>query len=556
MSDMFGRVARLGSSRRLDRAGLATYAPLILCVVVMIPRLVSAQFGFFDDPSTLLTSERILHGEWSPGEEAGGGRFRPVYWLYYAAIYALAGRNPWVFFLGNLLLLMLATGLLIAVARRRGISRLGAAIAGTTFVLAGPTWENIYTLSKPELPQLVWLLSSVALLVRRPVRHRPFRIGMAAVCVLLAAATKETAILMPALAFGWLLIEEVARRRAGSRLRESASPAGDLLLASALGIAAYLALRQAYLPFGLTERGYSSRFALDLGRITRNARVWADLLIRDDLYLVPALIPPAYAALRMRDSRRIAIYLKILAWMGAWIALYLPWPFTQEYYLLPFAAGAAFLGGMLLDDLRLLLASNRLSARAAGWASASLAAGLFLLALPGFITNARFQLAMDEANMAMLEYVVQEAPPGAEVYINIQQRNEYVDRTTTWIREIYARRDLRVDYFRPDKAAWIETGEGSVIMIAPVFRNQFYPSVRVGVYEHTSRRWNQAMHELLGNRLREIHREERSLTAWIIDAPRLICPLLGEIDYCRVPNAPLDHRRVVYGWVAYEVVTD
>ena len=71
MSEIFGRVARLGFSRRLDHAGLATYAPLILCVVVMIPRLVSAQFGLFDDPSTLLPPERILHGEWSPGEEAG-----------------------------------------------------------------------------------------------------------------------------------------------------------------------------------------------------------------------------------------------------------------------------------------------------------------------------------------------------------------------------------------------------------------------------------------------------------------------------------------------------
>jgi len=163
---------------------------------------------------------------------------------------------------------------------------------------------------------------------------------------------------------------------------------------------------------------------------------------------------------------------------------------------------------------------------------------------------------MDEANMAMLEYVVQEAPPGAEVYINIQQRNEYVGRIRTWITELRARQDLRVDYFRPDKAAWIEAANGSVILITPIFRNQFYPSVRVGVYEHTSREWNHSMRELLGDRLKEAHREERSLSSWIIDAPRLICPLLGEIDYCRVLNAPLDHRRVVYGWVAYEVVTD
>ncbi len=37
--------------------------------------------------------------------------------------------------------------------------------------------------------------------------------------------------------------------------------------------------------------------------------------------------------------------------MGAWFALYLPYRFTPEYYLLPFSLGAAVLTGLLVPQV-------------------------------------------------------------------------------------------------------------------------------------------------------------------------------------------------------------
>ncbi len=81
--------------------------PFILAALILLPRLISPQFGFFDDASTLSQSQRFLKGDFSMSHDKEAGRFRPVYWLYYTIFYALAGYHPFWFFLGNLILLII-----------------------------------------------------------------------------------------------------------------------------------------------------------------------------------------------------------------------------------------------------------------------------------------------------------------------------------------------------------------------------------------------------------------------------------------------------------------
>jgi hypothetical protein len=72
--------------------------PFIIATLIMMPRLLSAQFGIFDDIQMVKQSRAFLEGDFSMSNERQGGRFRPAYWLYYALIYLIVGYNPFWFF--------------------------------------------------------------------------------------------------------------------------------------------------------------------------------------------------------------------------------------------------------------------------------------------------------------------------------------------------------------------------------------------------------------------------------------------------------------------------
>ena len=84
--------------------------PVLLAVALNLPRLADPHFGFFDDPATLRVAQQVSHGDWGAVLETASGRAGPLYWLYPAAVYALAGANPFWSFFGNAVLL----GLIVA----------------------------------------------------------------------------------------------------------------------------------------------------------------------------------------------------------------------------------------------------------------------------------------------------------------------------------------------------------------------------------------------------------------------------------------------------------
>ncbi len=79
--------------------------------------------------------------------------------------------------------------------------------------------------------------------------------------------------------------------------------------------------------------------------IRANAGIWLDLLVRDWLQLLPLVMAAAYLAVTRRKLPHLPVILGCLIWMGGWFALYLPYRFTPEYYLLPFSLAAAVLTG-------------------------------------------------------------------------------------------------------------------------------------------------------------------------------------------------------------------
>ncbi len=525
------------------------YSPLLLCVVIMLPRLLSAQFGFFDDAVTLTTAQRIWTGQWSLGPDPNG-RFRPGYWLFYAFLVRLFGKHPFWYFLTNLVLWLAITYGLIRLARGFGLGRGAAWLVGLTFVLSGPVIENVYTLSKPELPQSVLMLLLLLAcglyqhLDSRPRRSILFLVMV--VLVFLACTTKETGILLaPAAVFSVFVTwaaSHSAHQPDGRALRSRLV----LLWTSLIGVILYSSLSYLILRKNPLA-GQSGFFQYGWSWLISQARLLLGWLRRDYLYLLPVGLVALLVIFRKDNQAKLFQVMEPLGWFILWTGVYIPWHYYPEYYLLPAALAAAMLCGIVFALVRPLLAKGG-SRRLPAWAALGLSGVLLLLTLPGQISNARLQLATDRANADMLDEIVDRAPRGSAVWMNIQTPNEYVAEFTLWVTQVENRPDLQVDYFHfQDLNAALAQGR-EVWIVSPFMENQFYPSVRVGMSELPTREWNASLDQYLAGRGEPVDEIRQSFQSSNFDPLRFFCPLTRSLSFCKVPNAPLDQRVFAYGW--------
>jgi hypothetical protein len=529
---------------------------MLVAVVLMLPRLADPHFGFFDDTSSIQTAQGFLRGDWSVVLEGERGRARPMYWLLYTAIYAVAGAHPFWFFVGNTILLCLIVVGVILLARSLGADRREAWFAGMLFVLSGPVLENVYTLSKPELQQLLWIVASL-LLARAAERSggssRILKIGLAAVAVLAACNTKETAFLLLPISLVWLGLGWMMRRARAEGPQAGYLRDPALAIASLAGVLLYFGLSATYLTPARLGEGYGSGFAFDVARLITTARIWADWLNRDYLFLLPLAL---LAVLRYRLLRpRLGHVLMWITWMAAWVGVYLPWIFTPEYYLLPLAVGAALLGGILMS---LALDAARGPARAWRLAAAgtlALSASLWLLTLPNEYTNGRFQLAIDSANAEMVDFLSANMPKDGVVLVNLPEDGEYAVRLPGIIESFGGRSDLTVGILTAEDPADPAWAKRQVALVLPVFENQFYPSVRTGFHIEHAVSLNEAAQTYLGS-LTPAYRATRSFRLFASDAARIFCPVVPQLGYCAVPNTPFDRRVLEYGWEIYLLPPD
>jgi hypothetical protein len=331
---------------------------ILVALSLMLPRLLSPHFGFFDDANTILVSQRILSGDWNPGMEAGDGRFRPAYWLYSALIYAFAGQNPFWFFLGNAVLL---TGIALGFARLAAVllkdSRYGL-VAGVVFLLSGPVVENVYTLSKPELQQAFWITCSLLAcgFCAPPAGRLRWWLGvlLSAAALFLACATKEVSLLLGGISAAWLVMAltwgKLRQKYAWAERSSAVYPLGAYLLACLGGCGVFMLARANYLPFGIIERGYASNFMFSMDLLTNHTRLWMDLLLRDYLYIFPLAAAPLLQLIRRRALENLDLLGYAAVWMLVWVGVYIPWQYTLAYYLLPFTLGAVLAAAALLRE--------------------------------------------------------------------------------------------------------------------------------------------------------------------------------------------------------------
>jgi hypothetical protein len=480
-----------------------------------------------------------------------------VYWLWWWSIYASAGLRPVGYFLASALILLLNTSALIMLTRQLGGGSRQAWVTGVLFALSGPAIENHYTLSKAEPLQLLLLLCILLVAVRPGDGKRSVVVTVFATggLLLVAAAVKETALLMAPLAGGWLALSWLRNRR--ELHPESVRRHAALLFGVVLGGVAYMALRQVFIGQALVGFGYADRYELFTSRVLSSASRWFAWVLHDFAYLLPLLIGGALLGRGgLRAMRpRLAV---VLVWLLAWMVFYLPWQFVADYYLLPVAAGVAVFAATLVEGI-LSQGHARRSLRIVSTGILALGLLLFAGALANAATMARLQLAIDSANTEAVQYMAEAAPPGSRIQVNIQEPSEYLSEIASHLEVIHGRADLNVDLLSLEMEG--PTDPGGVVA-DPFIHNQVLLSPRIGIYERFQTDANRRLDELFEGEepAKIVQRRVRVLS---INPARLVCPLVALVardDLVQAPslsgsiarycaNAPLlDTRETVYGW--------
>ncbi len=540
--------------RNIFRASgrIALFAPVVIAVLIMLPRLLSPQFELFDDGRSLTSAEKISHGIWYTYPDSFEGRFRPIHWLWFTLSYLIGGKNPFWFYLSNTLALVVIVGGLIFLVRRLGGSRLQAFTAGFAFVVAGPVVESFYTLKGEVIQLALMLLSLLAIQPYAEVKKDWHKIGVACLTlavVFMAYLAKETSLVLLPISLVWYLLARFWPGYEADPSRRAAR--GIYLLANLISAPVFLVLRQLATSTGLNQGSYTVRYAFQLGQIAVSALRWAGWLVRDFAWVVPLLVLAILFILRRRTLANRSLLVDALVWMGAWIGVYLPWNFMAEYYMLPFALGlAVFVSALAAEILPAF--------REAGWkrwaamAGSILAAVLLIGSLLNNLTNARVQLTVDAADAAMMEYLIRNTGTGSTILVNIQDPNEYYYEMGSQLAEIDGRPDLNLQPFRSN--AGLPGDKANLFIVTPYVKNQPLLTVRMGVIEDTQNHWNDNLLGFLQTDpgWRIVSSPSGDFTLTDVNYPRVFCALVKTRSFCATPAPLIDTRQFSYGWRIYQ----
>jgi hypothetical protein len=539
-------------SRLLD--SLLLYSPVLIAILIMLPRLVSPQFGLLDDGRGLVTLDKFVHhGIWDMSVDNLEGRYRPMYWLWFGLFYVLVGDYPFWFFFGNMLALMVAVAGLIYLVKKITGNRRAAWISGGLLALAGPVIESYYTLSKGETLQATLLVLSLVIIsfygLNRKLGRNIFLILSSAIFLLLAHTSKETSIVVLPIALVWYFVAKflpLGKGEDDSRY----TTRGAYVVSTFISVLVYYAMRIYFVTWQMNTGSYTSRYGFALDKILASSIRWAGWLIRDYAYLLPLVIIGLVGLVVWRKMDYTHLLLESLIWMAAWMLLLLPWYFMTEYYMMPFAIGAAVFGGILIENALCLVESEHKIWRWFTRLCLGLAVLLLVFSQLNNISNGRIQLAVDSANAEML-FFLRDAELSSTIFLNIQTPNEYYYKLLNYLNQYWERSDLSILPFDFQDTS----RSGIYYLIVPYIVNQPLLAVRMGVVEETQNKWNDSLSQYFQEHLgwQKVEQIERRFTLSGVDLPRLFCPFIRTRAFCATPAPFVDVRPFVYGWTIYKL---
>ena len=524
------------------------YSPVLIAVLIMLPRLLSPQFGLLDDGKSIITAQDIARGDWGFRFDTTDSRLRPLYWVSFAFLYNLAGEQPVWFFLLNTIALCLAVIALISFMIKVGANPWQAWLAGLFFAFSGAVIENFYTLSKGEWLQVLFLAISLVAITRyspaSQYRQKILLIAGAFLMLLLSMLTKETSVVVFPVSAVWAFLGWLWLGRSATRIQTWRIP---YLISSITATGAYFLLRYMYTTNAVSTSGYTERYTFTLTQLVSSGIRWAGWLARDYSYLAFVVLLAVILLVLQRGFSQMHLAMDMLIWMAAWIVVYLPWNFMTEYYMLPFTFGAAVLAGLVLGEEAVW--RSRLT-----WTLGILVVILFAITAINNVTSARLQLAVDSVNAQMLEEL-SELPRNASVLINIQTQNEYTDQIKMQLGARFHRSDLEIGLFNPGAGLPDSCLPGACYIVSPAVQNQPLLTVRMGVFEPTQEDWNGSLQNFLNGNHNWVKKAtyNHSFGMLTVDFPRLFCKYVNTRAYCAIPSPFIDMRDFQYGWSLYQL---
>lgn len=531
--------------------------PMLAVLAVMLPRLWMPAFGLVDDGI-------MLHHAWSMDRDwricyrflQPEGRFFPA---YVAWLYALSwiGTTPAVYLGANLLVLALTTAGLLRLVRSQGGTREQACMAGLFLVTSAPAVTTFYTITKQEGVAMAWVVGSLLL------HGGAGRVGSAAakaglfggavLALVVANTTKETAVAMVPISVGWLAAGAVARRLGQRDLRMGGRAA--YALACVLAALGWVWLRQMSGGAALSQGAYARLYRLEWESVGRALTDWTAVLARDASYVVP-LIAVFVLTARLAPPRQRLLVADAVVWMIGWEAVYLPWAWTITYYLYPFTLGAAALAGVLGGHAWTAMRDHphRRVRRVAGVAVVA-GAALWLMSAVSTATDARMQLAFDDANHTVLGFLAS-LPRHATVWVSVPG-DQFLSEIGVHLSAM-GRGDLRARGL--DLARW-QPGRGPAgaapgdVIAVPEVRGQTLLSVRVPIEEGAAARRNARLLELMGDHRATVFAVHRAVRLLVFRLHQPICGVMIALGspgfYCR-PWEPFVGMGVFsFGWTVY-----
>jgi hypothetical protein len=522
-------------------------ALVLFCVTFMIPRLASPQLGLLDDAVTVMAARSVLA---SPDQlwriDAGTGRFRPAYWLFYTLIYALGWDSPLFFFIMNTLVLCACVLFLASVLRRLGLPPWPTFLSCGFFITSTIVVENFYTLSKAEPVQLLFVALAVYLAARTAeaacLRRRALAFLLITAALAASMLTKETGVAMVLFASLAAIVSWPMKTAESGRKAWRISI--FLLLTSLVAGLVFLLSLLAQGRTGLTEGSYTRQYVLAPSRFVSSLAILTVQILHGIPYLPVLVLCLGYLVLRRRLQWPRPLNYAIV-WMACWGTALLPWPHPLAYHLLVLHLGAAVFAGTAFHYL--VEETNPPRPRSYP-VMALLVGGSLVVAWLNAFTAGRNQLLIDQANAELVDFLAG-LPTGSKVYVDLPQFNEYVFEINAHLHDLQARRDIEIRYLQAPEALG-DAADTRTYWVLPFLRTQLFPSVRCAVNEPDARARNERARKLADQGWETLWQVRRRLVPVDIGLYRLTCPVLGTAGsfYCTAPRPLIETRESVYGW--------
>ena len=530
---------------------LLSLTPFFLAVLIMVPRLVSAQFSLLDDGIMLVNTQRILDRDFTMAEDLQAGRLRPFYWFYYTLIYLLAGMNPFWFYVGHLALFLILLLQIRLIMKTLEATHLQIFITSLAFILAMPIIENFYTLSKGEPLQLVFLLAAVLTLLKPARKIRLWRALLIFICTLSAILVKETALAIVPLALAWWLFLHIRAQKTDKSERQSALA---FFMAAAGAAMVYLIIRRNSGAAPLTGGTYTEKYSLSFEAILANAKRWVTQLAFYFNYLIPLLIVFVLIAMKREfyqagQNRKFVFW---VLWTLFWVISFLPWGFAEIYYLLPFSLGIAFLVGLISPWAGRLTRESNKGIRLSAYISLGAAFILLILTLGTYRTHAMAQLAIDDADQQMLAYTSKNTPENGRVFIGLETEKEYVQNIRIFLQDHYRRADITFDFVSVktlERLHWYP--DGILVLPKVIHLPDLLP--RTGVDETFTMAWAEVILHTMEGRLKGLQEFNNQFRLSSSNLPVITCMFFGDSGFSDDPDPVFDTRVFTYGWDIYQI---